>query len=104
MVQMLFFSLLWTALFLIGVLSAAPLLFVLHSHCDLSLSLFLPIPSLAPCSDNLIMGPTRPWAPLLFHQAVTLRGEMQIFKGSVSLFVSLSLLSFFKPRPTWQTS
>lgn len=40
------------------------------------------------------MGPTRPWAPLLFHQAVTLRGEIQFYKGSVCLFVSLSLLSY----------
>lgn len=40
------------------------------------------------------MGPTRPWAPLLFHQAVTLWGEIQFYKGSVCLFVSLLLLSY----------
>lgn len=50
-----------------------------HSHCALSLSLalFLPIPSLAPRLDNLIIGPTRPWA---------LRGGIQFYKFSVRLF------------------
>lgn len=112
MVQVLFSSLESTALFLIGVLSAAPLLSVFTPSLLLrSFSLLDPPPSPAPCSDNLIMGPYALGAPPISSGCYTqgrnsfirfLSVSFTLLSASPSSLPAFLSLSLVKPKPTWQ--